>query len=752
MFDQDRTDQMHPHSPPRAEIDKQAAALLDQMTLKEKVWLLHGNWDMVANQMRHQNAYNPTPICTTGLKRLGIPPIKFTDGPRGVVMGHSTCFPVSMARGASFDRALKRRVGDVIGKEARAQGANYFGGVCINLLRHPAWGRAQETYGEDPYHLGEMGKALVESVQAHNVIACLKHYAMNNIENSRFFVNVHADERTLHEVYLPHFKKGIEAGAASVMGAYNLYEGDQACESRRLLTEILRDEWGFEGFTISDFIFGVRDTVKAIHAGLDVEMPMPIHYQKKLLRAAQDGRVDPALIDQAALRVLRTMLAFAQRPDPMPYTANTQCSTDLVVHPDHVRLAREAAEQSMVLIKNQDNVLPLTRQVSKVLVLGRLAAQPNTGDHGSSRVEPPYVITPLEGLKAYLGDGVEVIHLDERQIEEAKRLAAGVDAVIVVAGNDFNDEGEFVSPGGMTDFFKPVIAGYKNMGKLLKATLLRLMGHRQANQFTAADGSPVGGDRQSLSLKAEQSQLINAVAGANPNTVVCLVCGSMIMIDDWADDVPAILYAWYAGMEGGHALARILFGEVNPSGRLPFTIPTDVSHLPYFSSTDREITYDLYHGYTLLDKNGHAPAYPFGFGLSYTRFAYSDLRLEQQDGVVRITVQVTNAGDRDGAEVVQVYVGMENSKIERQRKLLKGFEKVWIPAGESVEVTIPVQIDELRYYDVGERQWRLEPGTYTFMVGPDSARASLLSDHLSPRKGVRRPSRWRRSPTSRAQT
>jgi beta-glucosidase len=708
----------------KAEIESQAQALLDQMTLKEKVWLLNGNWHMLSNLIQHKNAYNPTPICTNGLKRLGISPIKFTDGPRGVVMGHSTCFPVSMARGASFDRTLEERIGDAIGKEARAQGANYFGGVCINLLRHPAWGRAQETYGEDPYHLGEMGVALTKGVQAHNVMACLKHYAMNNIENSRFFVNVHADERTLREVYLPHFKKGVEAGAASLMGAYNLYEGDQACESRHLLTEILRDEWGFEGFTISDFIFGVRDTQKAIEAGLDVEMPLPIHYQKNLLQAVEQGRVDAGVVDQAARRVIRTLLVFEHTPDTMPYTQ------DLVTHPEHIALAREAAEQSMVLIKNENECLPLDSKAKKVLVLGKLATQANTGDHGSSRIEAPYVVTPLEGLKAYLNAtqrGVEIIHLDETQALEAKKLAAEVDCVIAVVGNDYHDEGEYVSPGGMDEFIKPVVEGYKNMGKPIQAALLKSTARLQASQFTAQDGSPVGGDRQNLSLKSEQAALIKAVAGVNPNTVVCLVCGSMIMIDDWADDVPAILYAWYAGMAGGHALARVLFGEVNPSGKLPFTIPAEQSHLPYFSSTDQEITYDLYHGYTLLDKNGHQAAYPFGFGLSYTEFAYSDLRLERQDDAILVRVTVTNTGTREGAQVVQVYAGMENSKVERQAKLLKGFAKVSIPAGSQIEVTIPVQIDELRYYSIQENNWVLEPGRYTFMVGPDSQQAAQLS-------------------------
>jgi beta-glucosidase len=702
-----------------AQVQKKAAALLKKMTLKEKVWLLNGNWDLLNNMIRHKNSYNPTPISTSGLKRLGIVPIKFTDGPRGVVMGHSTCFPVSMARGASFDRALERKVGDVIGKEARAQGANLFAGVCINLLRHPAWGRAQETYGEDPYHLGEMGKALTESVQEHNVMACIKHYAVNNIENSRFFVNVKADGRVMREVYLPHFKKSIDAGAASVMGAYNLYEGDQACESKTLLTEILRDEWGFEGFTISDFIFGVRNGKKAIEAGLDVEMPMPIQYKQNLLKAVQNGEVAESLIDRAVLRVLKTLLVFGNTPDKMTYPK------DLVAHPDHVRLAREVAQKSMVLIKNRDNVLPFKKAIRKVLVLGKLAAQENTGDHGSSRIYAPYVVTPLEGLKKYFGEGVEVLHRDETQIAEAKQLAGEVDCVVIVAGNDFNDEGEFITPSG-GDFMAPVIAGYKNMGKPLHAALLKLMQKQMGNQVVGGDGSPLGGDRKSLSLKPEQAQLIQEVGGVNPNTVVCLVCGSMIMTDAWAEQVPAILYSWYAGMEGGNVLPQILFGDVNPSGRLPFSIPADVSHLPHFSSTAPEITYDLYHGYTLLDKNGRTPAYPFGFGLSYTTFQYHDVDVNQNGATLEVTVKVTNSGSRDGEEVVQVYVGMDNSRVERQKKLLKGFEKVAIRAGETADVKIMIPIEDLRYYNLAEKQWTLEPGMYTIMVGPNSS-SSVLS-------------------------
>ncbi|MBN1877450.1 MAG: glycoside hydrolase family 3 C-terminal domain-containing protein [Anaerolineae bacterium] len=709
----------------RDQIEEKARSLLAQMSLKGKVWMLNGNWDPLWNTIRYRNAYNPVPIKTNGVPGLGISPITFTDGPRGVVMGHATCFPVAMARGASFDRDLERRVGDVIGKEARALGANYFGGVCINLLRHPAWGRAQETYSEDPYHLGEMGAALVEGVQAHNVMACLKHYAVNNIENSRFFVDVKADERTMREVYLPHFKKGVDAGAASVMGAYNLYGGDQACESKTLLTDILRDDWGFEGFTISDFIFGIRDTKKAIEAGLDIEMPMPIHYNRHLLKAVEEERIDEAVIDTAVFRVLRTLLVFENTPDPIVYTR------DLVAHPDHIALAKEAAEKSMVLIKNEGNVLPFNKKIKRVLMLGKLAAQENTGDRGSSRIFAPYVITPLAGVKAYFGETVEIIHLEENAIEKAKTLAANVDCVIIVVGNDYNDEGEAVSPGGMEEFMKPVIEGYRNQGMPIKARLMRLGAKLQANRFTAEDGSVVGGDRESLSLKPEEITMIKAVAGINPNTVVTLVCGSMIMIEDWADNIPAVLYSWYGGMEGGNALSRVLFGDVNPSGRLPFTIPTDTAHLPYFSSTDRTIQYDLYHGYTLLDKQGHPPAYPFGFGLSYTRYEYGDLKVKDDGNALNVSVTVTNAGGRDGEEVIQVYVGMVDTKIDRQVKLLKGFDKVAVKAGESMTVTIPILKDDLRYYNMEEGQWVLEAGTYRVLVGPHSGEDVLLEARVN---------------------
>ncbi len=708
----------------REQVEARVDELLGQLRLKEKVWLLNGNWDVVRNQVKYNNSYNPVPIKTNGNKRLGISPVAFVDGPRGVVAGTSTCFPVSMARGAAFDRELERRIGEVIGKEARAQGANYFGGVCINLLRHPAWGRAQETYGEDPFLVGELGAELTKGVQHHNVMACAKHYAVNNIENTRFKVNVTADERTMREVYLPHFRKCIDAGAASVMGAYNRVRGDQACESHYLLTKVLREDWGFEGFTISDFIFGVRETKKAIEAGLDIEMPLPVHYQKNLLKAVKNGDVAESTVDQAVRRVLRTLLVFENTPDPQSYGPHD------IATPEHIELAREAAEQSMVLMKNEGSVLPFTRPKKKVLVAGSLAAKPNTGDHGSSRVYAPYVVTPLDGIKTYLGDSVEVVHCDETELERAKQLAAEADCVIIVAGNDFNDEGEYIVMGDIVQGENPIVTGTRNQGMPAKAWLLKRMMARMFGSWETAEGEAVGGDRENLSLKDSEIRMIEELGGANPNTVVALVGGSAIMTAGWGDRVPAILYGWYSGMEGGTALARVLFGEVSPSGKLPFTIPASEDDLAYFSSTDLEIEYDRYHGYTLLEKKGVAPAYPFGHGLSYTSFSFDDLRVSSEGNALRATVRVTNSGAAEGAEVVQLYVGAPDSGVDRPSKLLKGFQKVWLKPGESRDVTITVDAAELAHFSEEAAGWVFEPGTYRVLVGPSSDEGQLVSGEV----------------------
>ena len=700
--------------------------LIAQMTDKEKAFLCSGNWDMAGDSKKYKRSYNPVPILSWGCKRLGVEPIGFSDGPRGVVMGNSTCFPVSMARSASFDRSLEERIGEAIGREARAGGANYFGGVCVNLLMHPAGGRAQESYGEDTYLVGEMGASLTKGVQKHNVMACVKHYAVNNMENKRFSVNVNLDERTLREVYLPHFKKCFDAGAASVMGSYNRFRGDQASESRYLLTDILRDDWGFEGFSITDFFFALRSGEKAMNAGMDMEMPVPAHYGLELLDAIKSGKVSEERINEACRRILMTQMAFENAPDPLP-----NYGSELIACDEHVALAQEAAEKGMVLIKNK-NVLPLAKDIKKLLVVGHLAVAENTGDHGSSAVYPPHVVTVLDGLKAYLGEGVEIIHCNEDEIDKAKTIAPEADVVIIVAGNDYNDEGECVMPDPDSDVNMMQVIGnsyYNNgkklVGKIIKLATKKMDTSKAMGSYTSTDGA-LGGDRKSLSLKQAEIDAINAIAPLNKNTVVSLVCGSLLMTKEWDDDAPAILYSWYSGMEGGTALARVLFGDVNPSGKLPFVIPADESQLDAVDFWAKEAFYPYYNGYRKLDHDGNIPAYPFGYGLSYTSYEYSDAVAEKTEGGYKVSCMVKNTGNRDGEEAVQAYVSMPESAVERHVKKLCGFEKVMIKAGEAVKVEITVPEEELKYYDPEAKAWVLEDTLYKFGIGANAGDLSWV--------------------------
>ncbi len=669
------------------QIEAKAGELLAQMSLREKVHQMSGDTPLLSGAIEMYRAYNTRPLPAGENLRLGIPGIRFSDGPRGVVMYHSTCFPVSMARGATWDVELEERVGDAIGVEARSQGANFFGGVCINLLRHPAWGRAQETYGEDPFHLGEMGAALVRGVQRH-IMACVKHYAANSIENSRHRVDVQMDERTLREVYLPHFRRCIDAGAASVMGAYNKVNGTYCCHHRHLLREVLKEEWGFEGFVISDFLFGVREARAAVQGGLDIEMPFTWRFGRTLRRLVEKGQLAEALVDEAVLRILRQKIRFAQVGEPERY------GPQAVVSDAHRALAREVAQASMVLLRNDPvppggvPLLPVDRrQVRRMALLGRLAAKPNTGDVGSSQVRPPYVVTPLEGLQAAAGQGMDLVFDDGRRVSRAVAAAQAADLAVVVAGLTRRDEGE------------------------------NALGGR--------------GDRTSLRLSRHDESLILAVAEAQPRTVVVLMGGGPIITEAWRAHVPAMLMAWYPGMEGGHALADLLFGEVNPSGRLPCVFPRSGDQLPFFDANASAIVCDRYHGYRLMDRDGHAPAFAFGFGLSYTRFGYSNLRLSADeiaaDGGLTVYVDVANLGERAGAEVVQLYVGAEGSAVDRPPKELKAFARVHLAPGETrtVELVLPAQ--RLAYYDdEGATAWAVEPVRYHAYVGSSSRPEDLL--------------------------
>ncbi|HEX9109326.1 MAG TPA: glycoside hydrolase family 3 C-terminal domain-containing protein, partial [Longimicrobiales bacterium] len=499
-------------------------------------------------------------------------------------MDGGTTFPVSMGRGASFDPELEERIGDVIGRELRAMGGNFFGGVCINLLRHPAWGRAQETYGEDSRHLGAMGAALTRGVQRH-VMACAKHYALNSMENARFKVDVTIGGRALREVYLPHFKACVDEGVASIMSAYNSVNGEWCGQNRELLTDILKEEMGFQGFVITDFIFGMRDSEKAALAGQDTEMPFAMHFHRDLPGLVRSGKVPLERIDDAVLRKLRQMVRFGQGRDPGAY------AREVVGSQEHRQLALEVARKSIVLLKNEGNLLPL-RNVRRLLVVGALGDTPNTGDGGSSNTQPARVVTPLQGLRNAL-PGHAVDYDDGSDPLAAARRAAEADVVVAVVGYTHADEGEYIPPDMLTMFLpsfpEPTLAE-------------RPIAESIAAGAVSPTQSP-GGDRAWLGLDSHDERLIEAVATANPRTIVAIMAGSAVVMGQWQPLVPAILMLWYPGMEGGTALADVLLGTVNPGGRLPCSFPESTVDLPYFDSDATEITYDLWHGYRKLDRD-----------------------------------------------------------------------------------------------------------------------------------------------------
>ena len=699
---------------PLADPHATALALVERMTLAEKIDQLGGEprWSAFA-KFAGGFAGRDVPrfphIFVGGNDDLGIPPWCLSDGPRGArVLGRGveavTTFPVAMARGASWDVDLERRVHEVIAREIRANGANYAATPCINLLRHPGWGRAQETYGEDPWHLGSMGLAAVEGIESQRVMACPKHYALNSVENSRWVIDVDVDERTLREVYLPHFRRVVEQGRpASIMSAYNKVRGDFAGESELLLTGILRGDWGFDGFVTTDWFYGLYDAVGGIDAGLNVEMPAQWVYDEDVLaEAVDDGRLAETQIDCLVVQSLRTRLPYALVEEAYRFTP------EVILADEHVALARRAAEESMVLLENEEDVLPLQAGGGQTIaVIGRLADAPNTGDRGSSDAHPPYVVTPYAGLRDYLRPrGDSVILYDGADPAEAYAIAEDADAVIVVVGYTAADEGEYIV-----------------------SSRDAMVASAEAGRLVGARGE--GGDRESLAPVAADRALLEALADANPRTAIVYVGGSAIDLSAYAADYPAILYAWYGGMEGGTALARVLYGEVNPSGKLPFTVAADSTHYPPFTPYAEAIDYGYYHGYTLLDERGLTPAYPFGHGLSYTDFAYAKLAVDDgglaRGDSLRVRVEVTNTGERAGAEVVQLYVGFAGSAVERPEKLLRGFTKVALAAGASRTVELAVARADLAYYDADAGAWAVEAMEHEVYVGGSSARERLLS-------------------------
>ncbi len=674
----------------RLDYTQKAKELVSKMTLEQKISLMGGNDDLKtmmeeALDSRKGGHYNIRPYPAGGIDELNILPMLFADGPRGVVCGNeqTTCFPVSMCRGATFDTELEERVGHAIGEETRAFGANTFAGVCINLPYNPGWGRSQETYGEESFHIGQMGASLVKGVQEKNVMACVKHFAFNQMENSRFQVNVECDKRTEREVFLPHFKDCIDAGAASVMSSYNLYKDVQCGHSRYLLNKVLKQEWDFDGYIMSDFIWGVKDTVEAANGGQNIEMCCTQLFGDKLVQAVKDGFVKEETIDDAAVRIVRTILAFTEADDDS-YSLEKNAGTR-----EHIALAKEAAEKGITLIKN-DKILPLDKSIERIAVIGKLGNKGNIGDYGSSRVYPAYVVTPLEGI-IKSAENTQVLYCDGSSISEAEAAARIADAVVFVVGYDHDDEGEFISTTA-------------------------------EDNYTEA----MGGDRKTLSLHEDEINLIRCIAPVCKKSAVVMIGGNTITVKEWQDEVDAILMAYYPGQEGGTAIAEILFGDVNPSGKLPFVIPEREEDLPQVKWDTDYQWYDYYHGYTKLEKEGIKPLYPYGYGLSYTTFAVTDAVFRVEDGYVKAACKVKNTGSRKGSEVIQFYVGFNNSTVDRPVKLLRGFKRIELNAGEEEEVNISCPVEKLAYYDAEKSSMIVEKIKYEAYIGTSSDKKDLL--------------------------
>lgn len=646
------------------------AKIISELTLKEKINLLAGF------------LFHASPI-----KRLGIKPFRMTDGPNGAGMHSSglkrnTFFPKTIALGASWNRKLAEEFGRATAKEVRASGRHLLLAPGINIDRTPLNGRTFEYFSEDPYLTKELAIPMVNGAQGQRIGVCVKHYVANNQEYNRYTVSSEVDERTLNEIYLYAFREVVqEADPWSIMACYNKVNGVYGCEHEELLRETLFKKWGFNGFVVSDWWATkyIEGPVGAIKAGLSLEMPWKkIYKQKTIKKALEEGKIVEAELDFLIERLLRVQFMTGLY-DPVNRVPKGERNTK-----EHQMLARRMAEEGMVLLKNENNTLPLDiNNIKNIAIIGPNAKK-KLGKilyGGSSAVVPPYEITPYKGLVKKCKGKVAIV-----------KEPSDADVVILVLGLTHDK-------------------------------------YEDCENF----------DKKNLDLPIEQIELINETIKANTNTIVVLVSGSPIRMHDWMDKVPAILEAWFPGMEGGNAIADILFGEVNPSGKLPLTFPKELSDSPAHKSErtypgDEKVFYEegIFVGYRHFDKENIEPLFPFGFGLSYTEFSYENIQVDKKeiigDETIQITAEITNTGDRDGAEIVQLYVTDPKCSVPRPEKELKGFEKITLKVKETKTVTFTLKPRDLAFYDVKTKDWVIEDGKFTIHIGKSSRDLCLKTD------------------------
>jgi len=705
-----------------------ALTLLRAMSVEEKVQQMSGP------------LYNPNNMFDQATnERLSIPGFLYMDGPRGVRWYNSTygttVYPVAAARAATWNPELERRIGKAMADEMRYLGRHILLAPTINQVSHPRWGRAQESYGEDSFLLGTFGSSFITGAQydpavadpldpdqviqsTYRVQACAKHLAANNIEDTRIYVNAVLDERTMREVYLPHFKKAVDAGVSCAMASYNRVNGSYSGESTDMVRDILKTAWGYKGWVVSDW-FAKGQTLTSPVAGLDVEMPFSegvcpsifdctYFYGSRLVQAIAAGQVDVSLVDEAVLRILYAKVHFGVIAHPVGWTPWLTKSDATQA------LALRAAEEGIVLLKNgptaalSDDVLPLSRTAtSKLAVVGKFANSENMGDKGSSDakvVDGELVITPFEGLR----DALPATNTSRTSCGTAAKCALTFEDV---AGNEAALQGSDVLV---------VVAAY------FYADLARSPSGEEGEWK----------DRVSLALpQRDLTNITNALAlkTANPamKVIVVVKSGGAVLVNPWEGQVDGVVMAWYAGMKEGTALGEILFGDLVPSGKLVQSFPVSEADLPPFENvTTGDVNYGYYHGYRWLERQGTAPKYPFGYGQSYTTFAYSNLQVANptisDTGTVTVTVDVQNTGPVTGSEVVQLYVGFANTALTdtwgRPQKELKAFARAdGIAPGATRTVSLQVKAADLAYWNVATQQMTVEKMAYPLFVGPSSS-------------------------------
>ena len=707
----------------RENFEKQIEELLAQLTLDEKIGMIHGN-----GLFR-----------TEGVERLGIPPLKSSDGPMGVrhefdnahwvTVGttddYVSYLPSNSALASTWNRELAKSAGQVLGEEARGRGKDVILAPGINIKRSPLCGRNFEYMSEDPKLVEELTVPLIEGIQENDVAACVKHFAANSQETDRLWVDTIVDERTMREIYLPGFEAAVrKADTYSLMGAYNLLNGTHCCESKELLDDLLREEWGYDGTVISDW-GAVHKTKEAAECSLDVEMSVWDNFDDYVLanplkEAVQKGEIDEKHIDDKVRNILRMMFRLKMIGEKA-----SERKTGTYNTPEHRQAILDAARESIVLLKNEENRLPIkTEGLKKLAVIGCNGAQIHSNGGGSAEIKALYEISPLMGLKTKLGGNVEVAYakgyyIPEKEAESDENWQAA-------SLEDQKSEEYKAAMKAKEEKEKKLAEEAKVKNKELMEEAVALAASCDEVIFIGGlnhDWDVEGFDRPDMKLPYGQEELIAALLEANPNTVLAFVAGSPIEMESFADKAKAIVWSYYAGMEGGNALAEVLLGKVNPSGKLAETFPKAYADCVTakngeFGKEGRvEYKEGIYVGYRYFEKENIEPQFCFGHGLSYTQFAYKDLKVAVNGKNAEVTLTVQNTGKMAGAEVVQVYVSDKEASVDRPAKELKGFAKVALQPGEEKKVTIGLSERDFAFYDVEKKAFVAEAGEFEILVG-----------------------------------